>query len=113
MVASIPTTSRLIEAAGPGELFISSAVVYELVWVLEDAYEQRRTEISRVVKMLLMAGQIRFENSELLWQALADFRAGKADLADHVIGRTGSNAGCNHTLTFDRALRADPRFKLL
>lgn len=37
----------------------------------------------------------------------------KGGFADYVIGLRNARAGCDHTVTFDRALKAHPSFTLL
>ena len=105
--------SRVIDAAEGGELFVSSVVVCELVWVLEDSYDQKRDQIAQVLERLLLTGQLAFESKDLLWQVLADYRQGKGDLADYMIGRLAQRAGASETLTFDRALKGSQFFRLL
>ncbi len=104
--------SRVIDAAEGGELFVSSVVVCELVWVLEDSYDQKRDQIAQVLERLLLTGQLTFESKDLLWQVLADYRQGKGDLADYMIGRLAQRAGAPETLTFDRALKGSQFFRL-
>lgn len=94
-------------------LFVSAVVLCEIVWVLERAYGYRRPEIAIALEGLLRAAQLRFSDAALLWSAVADYRDGGADFADHVIGRQGVAAGCEATVTFDRALTHDPAFRLL
>ena len=95
------------------ELFVADIVVCELVWVLETSYGYGRDEIAPVLEKILRTRQFCFEEKDLLWQAGADYRSGKGDLSDHLIGRTGKKVGCGSTLTFDGALKADPLFELL
>ncbi|MBA2302533.1 MAG: type II toxin-antitoxin system VapC family toxin [Acidobacteria bacterium] len=105
--------ARIIDAAPSAGLFISSVVICEIVWVLEDSYRHKRKEISEVLETMLQTGQFAFENKDLLWQALRDYRRGKGDLSDYLIGRVAHRAGCSHTLTFDAALKTSDLFRLL
>jgi predicted nucleic-acid-binding protein len=101
-------------AARSGEpLFVSSVALCELAWVLDRAYGYRKPEIVSAIEGLLRAAQLRFADPARLWAALADFRNGRADFADCVIGRDGASAGCDTTLTFDRALSGVPGFTIL
>ncbi len=101
-------------AAEQGELlYITSIVLCELIWVLEDAYGYHRHDMQTVLERILRTAQFRFDNKEHLWQALHDYRAGRADFSDYLIGRLGTHAGCQETVTFDKALRASPHFRLL
>ena len=106
------SASRVIAAgAREGEtFFIAHIVLCELVWVLEDVYGYGRQAIAPVLEAILATRQFAFEGKDLLWQALADYREGKADFADYLIGRIGLTAGCEKIFTFDRALVATPPF---
>lgn len=93
--------------------YIADIVICELVWVLETAYGCDRREIVPVLENILRTKQFRFEDKDLLWQSLADYRNKKGDFADHLIGRAGHKAGCSETLTFDAGLRDNPVFRVL
>jgi len=97
-----------------GEIFfIADIVVCELVWVLETAYGYDRREIHLVLEDILRTRQFRFENKDLLWKSLADYRNKKGDFADHLIGHAGHKASCCETLTFDAGLRNNPMFRVV
>ena len=93
--------------------FIADIVLCELVWVLETAYQYDRQEIVPVLENILRTRQFQFENKDLLWISLADYRNKKEDFADHLIGRAGHKAGCRETLTFDAGLKNNPIFRVL
>jgi predicted nucleic-acid-binding protein len=111
--AEAARASRVIDAAGPADLFISTIVVCELVWVLEACYRRKRLEIAPVLEQMLLSGQFAFEDKDLLWQALEDYRRGKGDMADYLIGRIAQQGGCAQTVTFDKGLRGERLFRLL
>ena len=54
-----------------------------------------------------------FEDRDVLVRALADFRAGKGDFSDCLIGRRNRRAGCERTVTFDQALKGSTTFGML
>lgn len=99
------------EAGAP--LFISSVVLCELVWVLDGAYGYRKPDLVTAIEGLLRAAQVRFAEPARLWGALADFRDGRADFADCIIGRDGTDARCDTTMTFDRALPDHAHFTVM
>lgn len=99
------------EAGAP--LFISSIVLCELVWVLDGAYGYRKPDLVTAIEVLLRAAQVRFAEPARLWGALADFRDGRADFADCIIGRDGTDAGCDTTMTLDRALADHAHFTVM
>lgn len=105
---------RLIEALSseaPG--FVSMVALAELVWVLDDVYAMGREELSGVVKTLLETDSIVVQSAPLVWQALRDFSSGSAGLADHLIERAGSAAGCSVTFTFDKKAARSAGMKLV
>jgi predicted nucleic-acid-binding protein len=93
--------------------FVADIVICELVRVLESAYGNGPREIAPVLENILRTKQFRFENKDLLWKSLADYRNKKGDFADHLIGHVGHIAGCHETLTFDSALKDHPVFRVL
>ncbi len=99
--------------AGGHMFFIADIVLCELVWVLETAYGYDRREIVPVLESILRTRQFQFENKDLLWKSLADYRIKKGDFADHLIGQAGHKAGCRETMTFDTELKNNPLFRVL
>ena len=95
------------------EFYITGIVLCELVWVLDEAYGYSRGKIQQALEAILRTQQFRFENKDHLWQALGDYRDGKADFADYLIGRVAARSGCKETLTFDQSLKGSPFFRLL
>jgi predicted nucleic-acid-binding protein len=100
-------------ADGDADFYLSDVALCELVWVLESAYGYGTGEIAAILDRILRTQQFQFAAKEVLWQALADYRAMGGDFADHLIGRKARRAGCAETLTFDKALRASPHFRVL
>ena len=107
-------TREIEKARTPGQtFFIADIVLFELVWVLETAYEYERREIILVLYNILRTRQFHFANKDQLWISLADYRSKKGDLAGHLMGRVGHKAGCRETLTFDSRLKNNPVFRVL
>jgi predicted nucleic-acid-binding protein len=107
-------TQIIEEGVDRGEVFyLTSIVLCELVWVLEDAYDYSRHDIQMVLDRILRTAQFRFDHKDQLWLALHDYGAGPADFSDYLIGRLGTQAGCTETLTFDMSLKNSPHFRLL
>jgi predicted nucleic-acid-binding protein len=60
-------TQVIEEGAAQGEVFyITSIVLCELVWVLEDAYGYSRGDIPAVLDHILRTAQFRVDNKEQL-----------------------------------------------
>lgn len=111
--AQAAKVSRLFEAAESGSLFVSTVVLCETIWVLEDAYHHGRQHLAAVVDRILLTSQFAFEDKDLLRKALFDYQQGRGDFADHVIGRVADRSGCEHTLTFDKGLKNQRLFRVL
>lgn len=102
------------KAISEGEaLFINHIVLCELVWVLESAYGFPKREIADVLEKLLMTRQFEIESRDIVRQAVSDYRHGKGDVADYLIGRLNHARGCDETITFDRALKPTSHFVVL
>lgn len=101
-------------AADAGEpLFVSAVVMCEVVWVLERGYRFDRVHVEQAVDALLRTAQLHFRDKDLLLAALSDYRRGRGDFADYVIGRDAAAEGCARTVTFDHALSPSPLFEVL
>jgi predicted nucleic-acid-binding protein len=107
-------TNEIDKGLFAGQMFfIADIVMCELVWVLETAYGYDRREIVLVLDNILRTRQFQFENKDLQWKSLADYRNKKGDFVDHLIGHAGHKAGCRETLTFDAGLKNNPVFRVL
>jgi len=92
---------------------VQPLVLCELAWVLESAYGVGKKELLDVFERILRTAQFEIPGKDLVWRSLADYRAGKGDFSDHLLGRLNEDAGASVTITFDRALRGNPRFHVL
>ena len=102
------------EAATKGEkLLIHPVVLCELVWVLETAYGYGRSDVATTLDRILRTAQFEVSDKEIVWSAWADYRSGKADFADYLIGRANGRLGAAHTVTFDQALKGNRQFRVL
>lgn len=103
--------TRLIEGElnerNPG--FISLIVLVETCWVLKRLYGATPSELRETVNDLNDARQFSVEQRALVSRALARLAklagtsAATADIADALIAEIAANAGCDRTMTFDKA----------
>lgn len=101
-------------AASSGQqCFINCIVLCELVWVLESAYGFARQQVIDVLEKLFLAKQIDIEMKDIARQALQDYKTGKGDIADYLVGRINQEHGCDTTATFDKVLKKSSVFQLL
>jgi predicted nucleic-acid-binding protein len=104
----------LVEAAADGNrCFVGSVVLCELAWVLRGAYGLDRATIASTLERILATTQFAIDEKDVVRRALQDYRTGKADFADYVIGHRSQEAGCTATATFDRQLRGQTLFRVL
>lgn len=95
--------SRLIERLTPENPgLVTSVVLAETVWVMEDLYAAKREQIASIVEDLLQTGALVVQDAEQAWAALSRYRGGMADFADYLIERTCAALGSETVYTFDR-----------
>ena len=93
--------------------YISPIVLCELSWVLRGAYRVTKAEFLTTLDRLLAAVQFVIGDKDMVRDAIAAYRVGRADFADYMIGAEHQAAECTRTLTFDRRLRGERGFQLL
>lgn len=107
-------TAIVEEAATQGQkLRIHPVVLCELVWVLETAFDYGRQAVAAILDRILRTAQFEISDKEITWSALSDYRSGKGDFADYVIGRANALGGAAKTVTFDQALKGHKQFQVL
>lgn len=114
-----PAQSRkanaIIDAAltGGDRIHVDTVVLCELVWVLRSAYGYDRRTVADALGKLIEAAQISVDDRDRLLDAAHRYGKGGGDFADYVLALRNLVAGCDTTLTFDRAHRKDDLFTLL
>lgn len=94
--------------------FVGVIALCELSWTLRGRpYRLDRARIAAVLEGILDTSLIEVQDRGLVRRALAEFRLGRADFADYLLGLQTESAGCAGTVTFDRALREVAGFSLL
>ena len=79
-------------------------------WVLRTQYGFTRDVIAAKLDEVLGTWLFMVADPEMVSVAIAEYRDGRADFADYLIGRRSAAAGSTHTLTFDKALTGHPMF---
>ncbi|MFL6194816.1 MAG: PIN domain-containing protein [Thermoanaerobaculia bacterium] len=111
-----PIAARILtEAQERGErLHVSVTVLCELLWTLRGRpYRFDRAALADLLDSLLTDELFEIQDRDLVVGALNDFRQGRADFADYLIGWQDRKAGCLETLTFDRKMRDQEGFLVL
>ncbi|MEO5760734.1 MAG: type II toxin-antitoxin system VapC family toxin [Vicinamibacteria bacterium] len=101
------------DAQDKGEhLYIDDIVLCELVWVLRGAYQEEKSVIVDALERIAGIALFSFEDRDVLRRAIKDYRDGRGDFADFLIGRRNRKAGCDETVTFDKALKGVATFNV-
>jgi predicted nucleic-acid-binding protein len=103
--------AMLKQSTAAGEpLFISMLVLCETVWVLDRSYEQPKASITTALEALMDTALLVIEREDLVRQTVEQWRRGRGNFSDYVIGNIAREAGCSETVTFDRALTGEEGF---
>ncbi|WP_426174022.1 PIN domain-containing protein [Massilia sp. TWR1-2-2] len=70
---------------------------------MQSCYQASKTEVVTILKMLSRTRELKIENADTAIAAITIFEASKADFADCMLERAGHKAGCQSTVTFDKA----------
>lgn len=95
------TLIESLDEASPG--FVSLVTVVELSWVLESAYGFTRQQFAEVMQTLMTVDAIKLDRAAVVASAVRVYSASKADFSDCLIERLSASAGCERTMTFDKA----------
>lgn len=105
---------RVRELFETGEqLFICDTVLVEAIWVLRRSYGVAKPEVVQQIQAMIENEIFVFDDPSVVHAAFADYRDGRGDFSDYLIGRRNAAAGCEHTATFDKALAGHPAFVVL
>lgn len=107
-LAQAAAVRRLLEPldAVAESVLINDIVLVETLWTLRRLYGFDRTDQAEVLGQLLSALTFRFEDRQVLSQALALFTHSAADFSDCLIAAKNTQWGCESTATFDRSMAA-------
>lgn len=98
---------------GYATIFVNHIVLAETAWVLLTSLRQSRDVVASIVERLLASANVVLDQREAVVAALAGFKAGKPDFADHLIGHVNRMAGCETTISFDKGTRGSDLFRYL
>jgi predicted nucleic-acid-binding protein len=87
--------------ANPG--FVSIVAMVETVWVLDRRYGLTQSQVAAAVERILQIDVLVVENEQQVFTAMSVIKESRGSFAGAVVAALGANAGCSHTLTFDRS----------
>ena len=82
--------------------FITLVTLVELAWVLAACYGQKKPMLLAVLEQIISTKQFQVEQADCAYQAVKRFANCKADFSDVLINVLSEQAGCEHTVTFDK-----------
>lgn len=92
---------------------VTLVVLCELEWVLDAAYKVPRGSIADALAKILLDPGLEIESRPVVEGALEQYRQGKGDLSDYLLGARAAELGAETMYTFDRGLRRVAGFTLL
>ena len=90
-----------LDASSPG--YVTLVTVTELNWVLESVYGVTRHQFVEVMQTLMALDTIKLDRAAVVASAVRVYSSNKADFSDCLIERLSASAGCDQTMTFDKA----------
>lgn len=95
------------------ELFVSTLVILELIWVLESVYDIARSDILDSIGQLALMPIFQFENLAVIQHFILGAQQSKFDLSDLLIAHSANIKGCEVVLTFDKKASKYKYFALI
>ena len=99
--------------ASGGSCYLSAIVLCEIAWVLRGAYRFDKKTVWLALDRVLETAGFLIEDRDLARHALEEFRTGRGDFSDYLLGVRNHEAGCENTATFDRSLKGSASFDVL
>lgn len=97
----------------PQSVRINDVVLAEAVWTLQSAYRWNESEIVAALRVLAATSTFAFENRDTFLAAIGSYEQSGAGFGDCLIAGKNTDAGCDFTATFDRAMFSVPGVKVL
>lgn len=88
--------------------YVAAVTMVELAWVLQSSFERTKAQTIVIFDAILDLSDVVVE--AVIPPALHQWRASKADFADHVIALSAATAGYSETATFDKFAAQAPGF---
>ena len=98
------------EVAAGSSVLVNQLVLLETEWVLRSRYSLAKNLIIQSISCLLDASDVRFEDEQVIEEALFIWKDSAADFADCLIGAKNRRLGCRSTATFDTKASKLPGF---
>jgi predicted nucleic-acid-binding protein len=113
-IGSSKTEAELVEKtilAEGAEFFVNPIVIAETTWILEQKLKVGRTAVCEVIDRLLYSANITVSGANAVNAARHIYAASNVEFADCLISSLNLEAGCDHTLTFDKKASRQTGFR--
>jgi predicted nucleic-acid-binding protein len=97
--------------ADGAEFFVNPIVIAETTWILEQKLKVERTAVCEVIDRLLYSANITVGGANAVNAARQIYAASNIEFADCLISSFNREAGCDHTLTFDKKASRQTGFR--
>jgi predicted nucleic-acid-binding protein len=84
-------------------LYISLVALIEAAWVLAKTYGYNKLALLHWLEAMLASNDFVLADEALVHAAIETFRMHRIDFADAMVAAVNSSAGCEKTVTFDKA----------
>lgn len=114
LTADDPTQLEAVERllapfeAVPESILLNNIVLAETFWTLARGYRFDRTAQAVALRHLVETYSFRFEDRDILLQAMNLFETSQAGFADCLIVALNAAAGCEYTASFDEGMSELP-----
>ncbi len=99
---------RRLTVDEPG--YLSVVVMAETAWVLERRYGWSGQALAGILEQVLQADVLVVEHEQEVAEAVSMLNAGLGSFSDALVSAMARQAGCIHTVTFDRRALRLPGF---
>ena len=109
--SSLHQSRQAAEAMENAVVHVSVVTLVEVLWVLRSRYGLSTQARVDFVETLLGTANVVVQHAAAVRSALNDSSTYGGDLPDHLLAALNEEAGCDHTLTFDRKAGRSTKFK--
>jgi predicted nucleic-acid-binding protein len=113
-IGSSKSEADLVEKtimAHGAEFFVNPIVIAETTWILEQKLKVERAAVCEVIDRLLYSANITVAGATAVNAARQIYAASNIGFADCLIASLNREAGCAHTLTFDKKASRQAGFR--
>jgi len=105
--------SLFIQSTPNNPVLINQIVLVEIIWVLKRLYKYPKSDLIKILEILLFNLEIKVLNCEEAQKALLIFQDGTADFSDYYLAEINKASGAEFTYTFDKKAGKHKNFKLI